>query len=286
MPRLVSQLLGRGMKYEKMASDALNYKLVTYGDSRLLFRGPAVNMDQPYFAFLGGIETFGKFLQSPFPNLVSAAKDRQCLNLGCAHAGPDVYLKNRDLTALCNKAEQVFIQIPSAHVVKNRFFKVHPRRNDRLITATVLLRSLYHDVDFTEFNFTRHMLRRLHSVSPSRFDIILNELQSNWLGQMADLLKSIKRPKTVIWFARHSPDHVVELDFSHDPLFVNRAMVDDVSWFATHFLEIPYRPATKGFKDRGLIYAPHETPMTDHVMGQAAHMSAADMILDVLDERS
>lgn len=280
MSRLVFQYVGGDMKYEPLASSTLDYHYVTYGNSRIQFRGPAPDLDKPYTVFLGGIETFGKFLRSPFPNLVSTALGTQCLNLGCTHAGPDVYLNDASILELCNQADQVFIQIPSAHALSNRFYKVHPRRNDRFVAATVLLRSIYLDVDFTEFSFTRHMLQSLHRRSPDRFDVVLAELQAIWHTRLVLLMQKIKTPKTVLWFARHSPDQQSLEDFKQDPLFVNRAMVDDMAWYANRLVEIPYRPKTKGYVDRGLIHAPHETPMTQHLMGQAAHMVAADMLID------
>ena len=53
------------------------------------------------------------------------------------------------------------IQVSGAQNLSNRFHAVHPRRNDRFLRASTLLKTIYRDVDFTEFNFTRHLLTTL-----------------------------------------------------------------------------------------------------------------------------
>ena len=39
------------------------------GPRKLLFRGPKRDLDQPFVAFLGGTNTYGKFIERPFPDL-------------------------------------------------------------------------------------------------------------------------------------------------------------------------------------------------------------------------
>ncbi len=63
------------------------------------------------------------------------------------------------------------IQVMGAHNMSNRFYAVHPRRNDRFLRASLgCCKTIYPEVDFTEFNFTRHMLTALatHSRGPVR----------------------------------------------------------------------------------------------------------------------
>jgi hypothetical protein len=59
-----------------------------------------------------------------------------------------------------------------AQNLSNRLYTVHPRRNDRFLRASGILRTIYRDVDFTEFHFTRHMLDHLRCLSEDRFDIV------------------------------------------------------------------------------------------------------------------
>ena len=51
------------------------------------------------------------------------------------------------------------------------------KAGDALLAATPLLRGIFPRVDFTEFNFTRHMLQTLHAVSPEKFGVLVDELR-------------------------------------------------------------------------------------------------------------
>ncbi len=272
------------MKYERLRNGALDYEYVSYENSRLQFRGPSPDFSKPYYAFLGGAETFGKYMPSPYPALVSSALNMQGLNLGCVNAGPDAFLSEPVVCDLCNAAETVFVQIPGAQNLSNRFYRVHPRRNDRFVTATGLLRSVFREIDFTEFSFNGHLLRSLHRTSNDRFRVVQAELQSTWVAQMRKLLSRIKSPKVLVWFARHSPDDANLDAFDQDPLFVTREMIDELSIYVSDYCEIPFQSSAKGFDDRGLVFHPVDKPMTKTLMGQAAHMNAADHLIDALQQ--
>lgn len=271
------------MRYENMRQSALDYQMFSLPESRLQFRGPKPDFGSDYVVFLGGAETFGRFLTDPYPSLVQSATGATCVNLGVPHAGPDLYLSDAAVMAHIQGADHVFVQLPSVSTISNRFYKVHPRRNDRFVAATVLLRSIYRHADFTEFTFVRHMLTSLYKTSPERFDVIITELQMTWSDRMSALLKSIKTRKTLVWFARHGLDNANTTDFGQDPLFVTRPMVDDLSWYASDICEIPYVASANGYRDRGLVFDPVDEPMTRLLMGQAAHLTAADRLIDLIE---
>ena len=58
------------MTYDARGQGALDYLPCRYGVSRLLFRGPKSKLDHPYLAFIGGTETYGRFIADPFVHLV------------------------------------------------------------------------------------------------------------------------------------------------------------------------------------------------------------------------
>ena len=60
------------MAYEKLGHSPLDYMPCRYGASKLLFRGPRRVLEAPYVACLGGTETYGKFIEAPFPALIEA----------------------------------------------------------------------------------------------------------------------------------------------------------------------------------------------------------------------
>ncbi|MDZ4134850.1 MAG: DUF6473 family protein, partial [Paracoccaceae bacterium] len=185
------------MAYAYPGAGALDYLPCRYGNSKLLFRGPQRALDDPYCAVLGGTEAYGKFIPSPYPALVEAQTGLKTVNLGCVNAGPDVYLNDPEVLEIAANARLTIVQLMGAQNQTNRFYSVHPRRNDRFLSASPWLRTIYREVDFTEFHFTRHMLQTLQDVSPDRFDVVAEELRAVWVGRMQDLLGRL-RGKTLL----------------------------------------------------------------------------------------
>ena len=58
------------------------------------------------------------------------------------------------------------VQVMGANYLSNRFYSVHPRRNDRFLRASTVMQAIFNDVDFSDFTFTRHMLGALYELSP------------------------------------------------------------------------------------------------------------------------
>ncbi|MFT7106724.1 MAG: hypothetical protein ACJAVT_001245 [Yoonia sp.] len=61
------------MKQETIEAELLSYLPCRYGALRMLFRGPRKRLNQPYLAFVGGTETYGKFIGKPYLALVENA---------------------------------------------------------------------------------------------------------------------------------------------------------------------------------------------------------------------
>ncbi len=66
------------MAYENLGESALDYVPCRYGKSKLLFRGPKRKLTAPYVAMIGGTETYGKFVETPFPALTGVPLTRRC----------------------------------------------------------------------------------------------------------------------------------------------------------------------------------------------------------------
>ena len=136
----------------------LDYALCRYGRSKLLFRGPLRKTSSPYVVFVGGTQTFGRYVETPFPALVELSSGVPCINFGLQNAGLDVFLHDADVMKIAAGAHVTVVQVLGAHNMSNRYYSVHPRRNDRFIAPSKLLCSIYPEVDFAEFHFTRHLL--------------------------------------------------------------------------------------------------------------------------------
>ncbi len=226
------------MAYAFPGANALDYAPCPYGASRLIFRGPACDLTRPYAACLGGSETYGRFIADPWPRLLGRGLGIAVANLGCMNAGPDVYLQDKPTLQIAAQATVTVVQITGAQNLSNRFYSVHPRRNDRLIGVTPLLRSIFRRVDFTEFNFTRHLLFALNRHNPDAFDVVAEELRAAWVNRMQALLRQLKGPSLLLWVADAPPPAPgPEGGLSVEPMLIDREMITSIRPLASVYLE-------------------------------------------------
>jgi hypothetical protein len=206
------------------------------------------------------------------------------VNLGNMNAGIDVYVGDQTVMDACAGAAATVLQVSGAQNMSNRFYAVHPRRNDRFLRASNLLKTIYREVDFTEFNFTRHLLSRLKEISEDKFVMVEQELKDAWVARMKTLVSKIESPVVLLWLADHSPDDVTSCTAEgSDPLFVDREMLREVMPYAAETVEVVVNApeVEEGFA--GLVYSEMEAPAARGVLGTVAHEKAAEALAPVLD---
>lgn len=262
------------MTYENLGQTALDYFPCRYGTSKLLFRGPRRRLDGEYAVFLGGIETYGKFVEMPFPALVECDTGIKSVNLGCVNAGIDAYLTDNSLVDICAKASVTVIQMMGAQNMSNRFYAVHPRRNDRFLRASSLLQTIFGEVDFTDFNFTRHMLTELSEVAPEKFMLVQNELKDAWVARMQNMIQQINGKVILLWLADHAPVEDQGISTS-DPMFIDRRMINSLSAAVSDIIEIVGRPDERQAGLDEMVFAPLEEPAAEDMLGPVVHRRVA-----------
>jgi hypothetical protein len=264
------------MAYAYPGDGAPDYFPCRYGTSKLLFRGPRRTLDPPYVTTLGGTATYGKFVSDPYPALVEAATGLQIVNLGCINAGLDVFLNDPSVLGLAAKARISVVQITGAPNLTNRFYTVHPRRNDRFLTAQPPLKALFRDVDFTELHFTRHMLNTLKAAAPDRFEMVAEELRRTWVVRMKALLEALSGRVLLLWIADRPPlPRTAQPDLDTDPVLVDCDMIAEVRPMAWDFLAVVSSPEALASGVQGMAYGPMEGPAARLVPGPAIHHEVA-----------
>lgn len=265
------------MAFEHPGEGALDYQPCSYGESKLRFRGPKKSLEAPFAAFFGTTETYGRFIKTPFPDLVGEALGVETVNFGCVNGGVDVYANDNALLEIAAMANVTIVQVMGAHTLSNRFFSVHPRRNDRFVGPSKLMQSIYQDVDFTEFAFTRHMMSALQAQSKKRFENVTNELRVAWTARMRKLLERIKGPKVLLWMADHRPEDAqgVRTGYGHDPLYVNRSMLDEISGGVDGYVEVVFDPEVRGTQTEGMVFSELEAPAAMETPGLSVHQTTA-----------
>lgn len=272
------------MGFERLGHRPLDYRPVRYDGSKLVFRGPQRRLTGEFVACLGGTETYGTFIDRPYPDLMERSLALPCVNFGWPNAGVDAFLKDDGLIDMVSGARAVVLQVPGAMNLCNPFYRVHPRRNDRFLEATPRLRRLYPEVDFTEFHFTRHMMRRLADVSPDRFAVLREGLQEVWVARMQALLERIAAPVVLMWFSRHLPGLGHEATgIADDPAFVSRAMLRAVGARAAQVVEVVISPEACAQGTRGMRFDPMQEAVAADLPGLLAHSEAARALSPVLE---
>ncbi|MBP9951192.1 MAG: hypothetical protein KBF27_05455 [Cypionkella sp.] len=271
------------MAYAFLGEGALDYSPCHYGTSRLQLRGPCCDLRGDFIAMLGGTETYGKYVERPFTAVVGAALGMPVANLGCMNAGADAFLHDEAVLGIAARARAVVVQIMGAQNLSNRYYSVHPRRNDRFLGATPLLRAIFREVDFTEFHFTRHMLTTLHATSVQRFEVIAEELRAAWVQRMRALLLQIPGPKVLLWMgAEPPPSPSQRADMALQPLLVDREMIDAVRGEASVYVEL--RPSLAAIDEgtNGMKFAPLDALAARGLPGPVLHQEVGAALVPVL----
>lgn len=277
------------MKQDTIETGDLSYAPCRYGGSRMLFRGPRRRLDLPYIAFLGGTETYGKFIEKPFPTLVEKAMRQTCVNFGCVNGGIDAFVNDPTVMGICHNAELTVVQIMGANNMSNRFYAVHPRRNDRFLRASTVLQAIYPTIDFSEFSFTRHLLGSLHAKSIERFETVVRELREAWLARMKNMIGQIGDRCILLWF---SEDKLTNLHWASrpgqlqvDPLFVTAAMIDELRPMVKEvIIAIPSETAiAQG--TQGMYFPQSQGKVASEMLGVDCHAEASAALIPKIREQ-
>lgn len=270
------------MAFEHPGQGALDYKPCRYGQSKLLFRGPRRRLRSPYAVYLGGTETYGKFIADPYPDLVERMTGMMSVNMGNVNGGIDAYVNDPDVLAIAARARITLIQVVGAQNLSNRFYTVHPRRNDRFLKASILLRTVFREIDFTDFAFTRHLLSTLQACSADRYGLVVEELRQAWLARMATLIDRIDGVPVLLWIGRAPPPAVASETMGEDPPFIDSAMIDALRPRVADYIQIIASDAALVKGTAGMIYPETEAPVASALLGPSVHEEIAAAVAPIV----
>lgn len=271
------------MAFEYLGANALNYNYCRYGDSKRVFRGPKVATDGIYDVVIGGTETFGKFVEMPYPDLMSTKSGVPAVNLGQMYSGADYFGDDRDLLALSAKARRVVIQLTGVQNMTNRFYLVHPRRNDRFLRPTKLLSAIFSDVDFTDIHFTGHLMGALQTQSPGRFEAVLAGMRDDWIERMRSLILAISSPVTLLWMSDRAPDQCEFPEINdRTPLFITNDMLGELASKSVALVKVVAMPEEIQAGFPRMIFNPIEEPAAEQMLGPIVHQEVARQLNRVI----
>lgn len=267
------------MSYHQAGAGAPDECMCRYGTSKLQFRGPQRALDGAYLACFGGEETFGRFVERPFAALIEQRLDRKCVNFGSLFCGLDALVHDPGLVHLANGAELCVIQVPGALGQSNRFYRVHPRRNDRFVAPTPDLITLYPEMDFTDVHFVGHLLSKLRDFQDARYELVIDDLQRQWVHRMTGLLCEIQRPVLLLWL--HVQGEMAQqraVLSGCDPLLVEAEMVQLLSPHCAACVELNVQVSGESDELEDMLFGTLQQPMAEYFIGPATHRRIADAI--------
>ena len=183
-----------------MDARPVDFILCQYGNSKNLFRGPKKSCKHSYGVCLGGADTFGGKVPGPFSAILEREMGMPVFNLGAQHSGAGFYTEDDAILEIVENAQVIFIEAPIVVNQSNPFYRVHPRRNDRFVTALGPLYDLFPEADFVECHFTKHLITKLISIDSVRADIVFRALQDEW-GRNLTIMRARWCAKTVVhWY--------------------------------------------------------------------------------------
>ncbi|MFD1344561.1 DUF6473 family protein [Litorisediminicola beolgyonensis] len=277
------------MTHAKDGRGGLNYDPCRYGKSRVAFRGPQADLDGRYLACIGSTATYGRFIPDPYPTLLGQALDLPVVNFGAVNAGLDLVLHDPSVLEIALSADAVVLQAMGAQNMSNRFYAVHPRRNDRFVKASRILTALYPEVDFSQIAFTRHLLDVLYATGRERFDFVVEELQTAWTARMLRLLDQFEGRAVLFWFADMAPPDKAmmpgEARHLNEPVFVTRAMLAEAGTRALSVVQSVPKAGAGDTGTEGMVHSSFDALAAAEQIGPAGHAEAASALARALAPR-
>ncbi len=207
--------------YQLNDAHIVDYEIYKLPGIDIGFRGPPPSGNE-YVACVGAAQTFGRFVEAPFPRLISRALGIEVLNLARGGIGPTFYPSNPGLMEYINRASLVIVQVLSGRSQSNSLFRLvdHRERGINLVSG----REESADEFYTWLMGQDVQLARK----------IVAETRENYVSEMMHLLSAIKPPKILLWFSVRSPDYQERWELPYGnlagefPQFVNREMLDQL----------------------------------------------------------
>lgn len=259
---------------------AIHYDMCRYDGTKLAFRGPAKSFDVPYIAAVGSSETFGPYVQAPYPTLLEEWLNQPVVNLGVRHAGVSLFASERWILDRASDADVAVVQVMGAGNMSNRLYSVHSRRNDRFLAVSPALKALFPDVDFTDFSFVRHLLQSLAGQSDSGFQTLVEELRFAWLQRMRRVLSCIECPVVLLWMSDRASSTPSEWPQGPEPLFVTKAMLDELAADVSAVVEIV--GLTEVDRLEGKLFGAHEKDAAFSAPCPIHHARVAEKLCHVI----
>ncbi|HTT98049.1 MAG TPA: DUF6473 family protein [Rhizomicrobium sp.] len=193
--------------YQEPDAPYIDYRQYRFGARRIVVRGPEEPVTQPYIVCLGAAQTFGRFVDIPYPQLLQERLRVRCINLGVAGGGPELFLADEDVLALCAGAKACVLQVMSGRSVSNAFYQVEPRRNAIITSFSDELKNVIADLRRKKKKLFAHDV--LVKISETQDEAVtkrvFDDVRRAWIDTTLQLLERISTHRILFWFSEREP---------------------------------------------------------------------------------
>jgi len=165
-------------------------------DKELFLRGPKQEnlIKNEYITCLGAAQTFGRFVENPYPSLIAKKFNIGVINLGISGAGPSFFSRDPNIIKKINNGKFVIIQAMAARSCSNRYFKSEIGTNS--------LTRLKDGVKGSSGKFYGDLIIQKDYLLLSE---IIYDCKLQWIKDHLYLFSLIKVPIVLLWFSTRSP---------------------------------------------------------------------------------
>lgn len=221
-----------GIGYQRRDEEIIDYQLWQLKGIKRPIRGPQQEnlVSDQYGACIGAAQTFGCYVEQPFPVLLSESINIPILNFGVAGAGPSFFIRNNSFLRYVNDGRFAVVQVMSGRSVSNSLFKSNggemlTRQKDGVTKGA---QPMYQDLLDTK---NMELIMRVHE-----------ETKQAWIEETIVLLNAIRVPKVLLWFSKRNPSYqpgfekVIDF-FGAFPQLVDKPMLDAVKPYSDYYVE-------------------------------------------------
>jgi len=263
--------------YQKLDWEVIDYDVYRLGGMPEWLRGPKSKhlKKGEYIVCVGASQTFGRFCEKPYPQLLEEILNIEVLNLGIGGVGPSFFLRREELLEYINNSKLAVIQVLSGRSADNSLFRlteggfrvIRVSDGKELRPGTAYKELLEENIDLCKK--------------------AVAETRRNWVNDYKNLLEKIKVPVILFWFSVREPDYIERYTtgvyslFGKFPHLVNQSMINEIKKYSEDYVECVSKkglpqPLISRFTGKPVVVSGNKKNY--YYPSPEMHMEAADLL--------
>lgn len=219
--------------YQQTDKDFINYDLWNLEGESLQVRGPKPKLNEKYFSTIGAAQTFGRFCELPYGEILKKLTGFEHLNFGFSGAGPSFFNRRPRLIETINEGECCIVQVMSGRSVSNDWFELGQNQ------GTLRKRGSGGPFEFAEDAYKELMKRE----SVTKLAEIREQTQDRYVAEYRELAERITVPKILLYFSVRTPGKLEVCGnlgqyWGAFPHFVDTDVLARIKGFFTDYVEV------------------------------------------------